>query len=150
MPNKVVGGCHCGNIRFTLRGDVPVTDWAARFCGCGFCTRHGGLYASHPSAELEVSIYDSDELGIYRFATASADFCFCRKCGVLTYLTCEIDGALLGLVNMNTLDERPAAFTRAPVMSYEGEDEDARIARRKKNWIPKVTIRLTSRDRPVD
>jgi hypothetical protein len=80
-------------------------------------------------------------LAAYRFATASADFCFCRRCGVLTYLTCEIDGLLYGLVNMNTLDQPVPGFASAPVMSYEGEDAAARLARRKENWIPGVRVR---------
>lgn len=134
------GGCHCGNIRYELGGEVPVAEWAARFCGCGFCTRHGGLYASHPGASMTVDLKQPDQVGRYRFATASADFCFCRVCGVLVFLTSEIDGNLYGLVNMNTLDQRPQAFQEAPVMSYEGEDADARLERRRKNWIAKVVI----------
>lgn len=134
------GGCHCGNIRYELSGDVPVAEWAARFCGCGFCTRHRGLYASHPGASMVVTLIEPAEVGRYRFATASADFCFCRHCGVLVYLTSEIDGKLYGLVNMNTLDRRPREFSQAPVMSYEGEDQDARLERRRQNWIARVEI----------
>lgn len=140
MSQSNTGGCHCGNIRYELGGEVPVAEWAARFCGCGFCTRHGGLYASHPGASMKVSLEDQAEVGRYRFATASADFCFCRRCGVLVYLTSEIDGQLYGLVNMNTLDARPEAFAAAPVMSYEGEDADERLKRRRKNWISQVEI----------
>ena len=140
MAGVSEGGCHCGNIRYQLSGDVPVAEWAVRFCGCGFCTRQGGLYASHPGAAMKIRLQDPAEVGRYRFATASADFCFCRRCGVLVYLTSEIDGDLYGLVNMNTLDQRPAEFSEAPVMSYEGEDEDARLARRRKNWIARVEI----------
>lgn len=134
------GGCHCGNLRYQLSGPVPVSDWSARSCGCDFCTRHGGLYAAHPGAAMTVTQRSANDVGRYRFATASADFCFCKVCGVLVYLTSEIDGQLYGLVNMNTLDERPAAFADAPVMSYEGENRDARLLRRRANWIARVRV----------
>lgn len=134
------GGCHCGNIRYSLKSEVPLSSWTARYCGCGLCTRHGGLYASHPSASLAVVVKMSEQLGCYRFATATADFCFCKNCGVLVFLTSKIDGQLFGLVNMNSLDERPQQFEQAPVMSYEGEKTEARLERRKQNWISRVEI----------
>ncbi len=141
MIDPVAGGCHCGFFRYRLSGTVPIHEWTARYCGCGFCTKHGALYASHPGAVLELMPRDRGLAGKYRFATASADFCFCRNCGVLTHLVCEIDGNTYGLVNVNTLDERIAGFASAPVMSYEGEDRSARMGRRKENWIPEVIVR---------
>ncbi len=138
------GGCHCGNIRYELGSEVPLSSWAARYCGCGYCTRHGALYASHPSAVMSVAVKRSELLGSYSFATASADFCFCKQCGVLTYLTSDIDGHLFGLVNVNTLADRPAEFARSPVMSYAGEAPNARLQRRKQNWIARVQIHLTA------
>lgn len=89
---------------------------------------------------MAVSIKNNGQVSRYRFATATADFCFCTVCGVLTHLTCEIDDVLQGLVNLNTLDNRPAEFAGAPVMSYEGEDYQARMQRRKDNWIARVTV----------
>lgn len=136
------GGCHCGNLRYVLGSDVPFSNWAARFCSCNFCVRHGGLYASHASASLSVTVKSARQLGRYRFATESADFCFCKNCGVLVFLTCDIDGIMFGLVNMNTLDERPAAMVDAPVMSYEGEAKGDRLARRRENWIANVQIHV--------
>ncbi|NNF52103.1 MAG: hypothetical protein HKN59_06665, partial [Gammaproteobacteria bacterium] len=130
------------NIRYELASDVPVAQWAARFCGCEFCVRHGGVYASHPSAALSVAVGDPEHLGRYRFATASANFCFCGTCGVLVFLTCDMGGGVYGLVNMNTLDERPAELAAAPVMSYEGESPEARLLRRKENWIAKVKVQI--------
>lgn len=141
MSYEVAGGCHCGNTRYRLLSEVPIREWAARSCSCEFCTRHGAKYASHPSATLIVSTKIRSRLSRYRFATASADFCFCSICGVLTHLSCEIDGHTYGLVNVNTLDDKPAAFENAPSLSYAGEDLVERQARRTKNWIPRVEIR---------
>ncbi len=138
MSFEASGGCHCGNIRYRLMSEVPIGDWAARYCSCGFCTRHGAQYASHPSATLVVSTKAGSKLGTYRFATASADFCFCSLCGVLTYLSSEIDGRTYGLVNVNTLDIKPESFKNAPSMSYAGEGIEERKARRRRNWIPRV------------
>lgn len=140
--NKAVGGCHCGNVRYTLDAEVPVEGWALRSCSCGFCVRHGGVYASHPSASLSICVGQSDRLGRYRFATASADFCFCKICGVLVFLTCEVAGQLYALVNMNTLDVRPLQLAEAPVVSFEGESPAARMERRQRNWIARVKLHL--------
>lgn len=140
MSYPAAGGCHCGNVRYTLNSDVPVSSWTARFCDCSFCIRQGGLYASHPTASLTVGVEKPERLGRYRFATASADFCFCLTCGVFVYITSEIDGQLFGLVNMNSLDERPQEFAQAPVMSFEEEQPEERLQRRRKNWIAKVQI----------
>jgi hypothetical protein len=37
------GGCHCGNIRFTLDWPAQPARIPARECDCTFCRKHGGV-----------------------------------------------------------------------------------------------------------
>ena len=87
----IAGGCHCGNIRFTLTGVPGDQVVAARECGCSFCSKHGGLWTSHPAAALAVAIARPGEVERYAFGTKSADFHVCRRCGVVPLVTSAIE-----------------------------------------------------------
>jgi hypothetical protein len=135
---RIAGSCHCGNMRFTL-------DWApeperipARACDCSFCTRHGGVWTSCPAGVLRVRVQDPALVHEYTFGTRTARFQVCRRCGVVPVVTSELDGRLHAVVNVNAFEEVDAALLdRAPV-SFEGEDTEARLARRRRNWIADV------------
>lgn len=134
------GGCHCGNLRLALHWPATAARIPARACGCAFCVKHGGVWTSHPAARLAVSIRDAAHVGEYAFATRTATFHVCTRCGVVPFVTCEVDGRAHAVVNVNVLEDLPAdRVDRAPV-SFEGEDVDARLARRARNWIAEVTI----------
>lgn len=136
----ISGQCHCGNIALTL-------DWAgdpraipARACGCSFCVKHGGVWTSHPGSALTVRIGDPARVTQYRFGTRTATFHVCERCGVVPLVTCEIDGRLYAVVSVNALEGvSPDALQRAAA-SFEGEDIESRLARRKRNWIGNVRI----------
>ncbi len=137
---RIEGGCHCGNIRFTFElpdagGAIPV-----RSCGCSFCAKHGGAYTSHPGAAIDVRITDPPEAMRYRFGTETADFHICRKCGVVPVVTSLIDGNLFAVISVNAFEGvDPADFDRSEV-NFDGETVADRLARRRRNWIPNVTI----------
>ena len=136
---KIRGGCHCGNIGFDLEwtaaGSIP-----ARACGCTFCSKHGGVWTSHPGARLVVRIADDALVSRYGFGTRTATFHVCARCGVPPLATSTIDGRLYAVVNVNCLEDvDPARLERAPA-SFEGETVDARLARRKRNWIAEVSF----------
>jgi len=64
------------------------------------------------------------------------------SCGVVPVVTSAIDGVTYAVVNVNCLEGvDPALLKRAPV-SFDGEDEVARLARRKRGWIPHVRIAM--------
>jgi len=139
---RIEGGCHCGTIRFAFfwpGGDtIPV-----RACGCTFCVKHGGVYTSHPKARIEVKVADPAKVERYRFGTGTAEFHICRSCGVVPVVTCDLDGRLYAVVNVNTFEDvDPASFDRAAT-DFEGETLDNRLARRQRNWIPDVRFETT-------
>ena len=137
----VPGKCHCGNIAYVLRWPGAPSQIAARACGCGFCVKHGGVWTSRPDAQIEVRIQEPAHVSRYRFGTGTADFLVCSRCGVAPLVTCEIDGQLLAVVNVNTFEGvDPASVARSPA-SFEGEDVESRLARRRQRWIG--TVRIT-------
>jgi hypothetical protein len=137
---RIQGSCHCGNIRFTLLWAPQPERIPARACGCSFCTRHGGVWTSCPTGTLQVDVQDPDQVHEYTFATRTALFHVCRRCGVVPVVTSDLDGRLHAVVNVNTFEDvDPALLDRASV-SFEGEDTGDRLARRRRNWIPDVVF----------
>jgi hypothetical protein len=60
---------------------------------------------------------------------------------VVPVVTSRLDERLYAVVSVNAFDGiDPSLLRRAP-MSFEGEGSDARLARRKRNWIADVRLR---------
>jgi len=87
-----------------------------------------------------VSVADASLLQRYRFGLGITDFLICRRCGVYLMAMMEIEGGLYGVLNANVLDCRAAMSGEVQPMEYGGEDEAARLARRKTRWTPVVVI----------
>lgn len=133
------GKCHCGNISFALAWEPDPAEIPARACTCSFCTKHGGVWTSHPDAVLEVTVRQPALVSRYTFGTATAEFHTCARCGIVPVVTSRIDGHLYAVVSVNALEDvDPALLRRAPA-SFEGEGKDSRLARRERNWIANVT-----------
>lgn len=135
---RIEGGCHCGGIRYALEWPGQAQDIRARACGCSFCVKHGGVWTSHPAAELSARIPDAELVSRYRFGTKTADFHVCTRCGAVPFVTSELEGRLYAVVNVNTFETvDPSSVARAPA-SFEGEGTGDRLERRKRNWIATV------------
>ena len=137
---RIEGKCHCGNITYVLRWPGAGTDIPVRACGCTFCTKHGGVYTSHRDAELAAVVLDAGLVSRYRFGTGTAEFYLCSRCGVVPFVTSAIEDNLYAVVNVNSFEGiDPACFSRA-VTDFDGETTESRLGRRKRNWIPSVSI----------
>lgn len=135
---RYTGRCHCANLRFVLDWPDAPERLPARACGCDFCRQHGGLWTASPAAELAVQVDDPGLLRPYRFGTCTADFHVCARCGVVPLVTSEIGGRTYAVVSVNALDGLdPARIDRTPV-SFDGETESDRLARRARGWIARV------------
>ena len=135
---NIHGRCHCGNLTFELLWPVDGAEIRARACGCDFCTRHGATWTSHPDARLHVVAAGHEHVNVYRFGTRSADFHVCTMCGNTVFVSCEIEGRVYAVVNVNTFDDEARTRVRAAPVEFEGEDLDGRLARRQRTWIPNV------------
>lgn len=131
------GSCHCGAVEIAYSTAKPLP---MRRCGCGFCRRHGCVYTTDPAGRLTVTA-KAGALVRYRFGHRNADFLLCAQCGVLVAVTAGIDGALRGVVNLAVMEPPVDLPPDIPVMDFEGESEEDRINRRRRNWIGHVEIK---------
>jgi hypothetical protein len=132
------GSCHCGNIAFDLTWEPEPAEIPARACDCSFCVKHGGVWTSNPRGALTVHVKDPAIVSKYSFETRTADFHVCARCGIAPVVTSRIDGELYAVVSVNAFDNVERSRLKLAPSSFGGEDEGARLARRKRNWIPNV------------
>ena len=137
----IKGKCHCGNIAFSLTWDPDPKEIQARVCDCTFCQKHGGVWTSNPRGALEVVIQDKTRLSRYAFATGTAEFQICARCGVVPVVTSTIDGHTYAVVSVNAFDNVDPAIVRKAPTTFEGEEIGSRLARRKRNWISDVRFK---------
>ena len=71
----------------------------------------------------------------YRFATRSADYLLCGRCGVYLGALAEIGGAPRVTLNLNAFDDPRLGIEPRPV-SYDGETAEAKAERRRLRWTP--------------
>ena len=140
----ISGRCHCGNISFMLDWRPEPTEIPARACTCSFCTKHGGVWTSCPTGSLRVSVKDRARLSKYAFGTETAEFHVCTACGVVPVVTSRIDGLLYAVVSVNSFENLEPALLRRSPSTFEGENEQTRLGRRKRNWIADVQFGGTS------
>ena len=114
---------------------------AVRACGCTFCTKHGGVYTSHPDARLNARIADRNSVNRYVFGTKTAEFYLCTRCGVVPFVTSTIENVEYAVVNVNTFENVDPSELDSSATNFDGEDIEARLGRRMRNWISQVTVR---------
>ena len=76
----------------------------------------------------------------YVFGTETASFLVCARCGVAPLVTSLIDGATYAVVNVNTFDSVDRSRIRPQPATFEGEEVQARLDRRRRNWIADVIL----------
>jgi hypothetical protein len=136
----IIGKCHCGNIAFELEWEGASPEIPARACGCSFCVKHGGVWTSDPKSRLAVTIRDASLVSKYAFGSLTAMFHVCSRCGAVPLVTSEIENQLYAVVNVNVLENVDQSWLRRAAASFEGEDVESRLARRRRNWIADVRI----------
>lgn len=134
----ISGSCHCRNIAFSLAWEPDPAEIPARACTCSFCTKHGGVWTACPTGRLEVRVQRASLVSRYAFATKTAEFHVCARCGVAPVVTSRIDGRVYAVVNVNAFEGVDASLLRRAPSTFEGESEAARLARRKRAWIADV------------
>ena len=128
------GSCHCGNLKLEFESALEPASLPLRSCLCAFCRRQGALSTSDPQGEVRITVADPAQLQRYRFGLGITDFLICRRCGVYLMATMDIDGGRYAVLNANALECRAAMSGAVLPMEYGGEDEAARLARRKQRW----------------
>ncbi|MEM7540676.1 MAG: hypothetical protein AAF384_03710 [Pseudomonadota bacterium] len=139
MPD-ITGGCHCENIRYEFFWPLDGDQVPVRACGCDFCQKHGGVWASHPLAKLHLTATSLTDVSRYTFGHATAEFLFCTCCGSLITAISEIDEILYAVINVNSFDPIDPLTLSSRATDFESEDIDARLARRQRHWTPNVQL----------
>jgi hypothetical protein len=85
-----------------------------------------------------VAIADPPNVSRYVFGTKTAQFHICAKCGVVPVVTSEIDGKTYAVVSVNALQGVDRSLLKHASATFDAENEQSRLARRKRNWIPSV------------
>jgi len=142
MTNLFEGGCHCGAIRFRYHSPLALEDMPVRECGCSYCVKVRGRYTSHPKGRLEATVAKQTTLSPYRFGTSTADFMVCARCGSAPFVTSRIGDKLYAVLNVNAFDGNPFADRPSPKADFDGEAVEDRLARRQRNWIGEVRVRV--------
>jgi hypothetical protein len=137
---QIAGSCHCGNISYALDWPGEAAEIQARSCGCTFCVKHGGVWTSHPRASLRARMTDAGEVARYAFGTESADFLVCARCGVAPLVTSRIGEQTYAVVNVNTFDDFDRSRLRVQPASFDGEELESRLERRRRHWIAEVSL----------
>lgn len=96
------------------------------------------VWTSHPQATLEVRVRDPEQVSKYVFGTRTADFHTCTLCGVVPLASCEAEGRLYAVVNVNTLDDADESLLERSAVDFDDEAGDVRIERRRQRWIADV------------
>jgi hypothetical protein len=130
------GGCHCGNVHWTLRSGLAASELPVRACQCEFCRKHGALSTSDAQGEMNFTVLDRGTLIRYRFATKSAEFLVCARCGIYVGAQMEEDGRFYAIANLRAFDVNEEFARRAQQMDYSGENSNARRTRRARRWTP--------------
>jgi hypothetical protein len=134
----IAGKCHCGNISFSLAWEPDPAHIPARACACSFCKKHGGVWTSNPHGTLRILVEHPALVSKYSFGTERASFHICARCGIVPVVTSLIDGKFYAVVNVNSFEGVDPSFIRRESTDFDGEDEKARLARWKRNWIADV------------
>ena len=136
----ISGSCHCGNIAFKLNWAPEPTEIPARACTCSFCVKHGGVWTSCPGGSLAVAVQRPSAVSRYSFGTKTAEFHTCSTCGVVPVVTSRIEGILYAVVSVNAFENIDPSLLRRASATFDTENEQMRLARRARNWIPSVVF----------
>ena len=135
---EIKGQCHCGALRYKLLWPIQSSKIPARACQCSYCLRFGGNWTSQPDARLEFTALEPTALGRYRFGSQTADFLFCRHCGVKMIAVCTIDKRDYAVVNINNIISPAQLEFEQSTTNFDGESTAQRLERRAQRWISQV------------
>ena len=137
----ISGACHCGNVSFNLDWQPEPKEISARVCSCSFCVKHGGVWTSCPAGSLTVLVKDPNRVSRYFFGTRTAEFYVCSRCGIVPVVTSAIEGHVYAVVSVNAFENVDPSLLQRASVSFDGEGQGDRLARRQRNWIGHVEFR---------
>ena len=118
------GGCHCGRVRYRVRGDLS----GVSRCNCSICEKKGYLHWIVPPAQFEL-LSGREDLATYQFNTRTAKHSFCRHCGVASFYIPRSDPGKID-VNARCLDG--VNLDALTITHFDGKNWEEAMAREAK------------------
>jgi hypothetical protein len=87
---------------------------------------------------LKIVVKNASLVTRYAFGTGTAEFHVCIRCGVVPAVTSRIGGRLYAVVSVNAFEGVAPTLLQRASATFDGEAEEFRLARRKRNWIANV------------
>ena len=110
-----VGGCHCGKVRFEVKGDLR----DAIACNCSICSKSGSLL-TFVGGEQFTLLSGEDILSDYQFGKKHIHHVFCPSCGVRSFASGQMpDGREMRAVNVRCLDD--VDLTAFEITPFDGK-----------------------------
>lgn len=121
MSQVFLGGCHCGAVRFQVRGPLD----SVAVCNCSICTKKGFVHwiVAHDRFEL---LSGADATTEYRFNTGVARHTFCRNCGIHAFYVPRSDPDKID-VNVRCLDEVDMVEVMKTCKAFDGRNWETAI-----------------------
>jgi len=135
MQGTLTGSCHCHRLQLALHGSLQPAETSPRACDCSFCQAHAAAWVSDSEGELVVTASDAEALGRYRQGSESAEFLFCRHCGVLLAVVFATDDGMRGAVNVRCLADA-GEFAPTQTVSPQQLPPEERRERWRRLWTP--------------
>lgn len=120
------GGCHCGAVRFRVRGPLEKVT----VCNCSVCTKKGYLHWIVSPERFEL-LAGEDVLTTYEFGTRTAKHRFCSRCGVQAFYVPRSDPDKID-VNVRCLDD--VDLSSLEVASFDGRNWEHAMASARPPW----------------
>jgi len=117
----LVGGCHCGAVRFEVDIPLDVRDTPIWQCNCSICSMTGFQHLIVERTRFRLTS-GSERLTEYRFNTGTARHLFCSVCGIESFYVprSHPDGYS---VNVRCLDGQP--FDGVELAPFDGQRWEA-------------------------
>ncbi len=81
-------------------------------------------------------VQDVNAIIRYRFASETAKFLICARCGIYIGAQMEEEGRAYAIANLRAFEGNGEFAQRAEPMDYSGENSSARRMRRASRWTP--------------
>jgi hypothetical protein len=114
------GSCHCGRVRFVVRGDLST----AAVCNCSICVKKGFIHLIVRPEDFEL-VSGREDLSTYEFNTKTAKHQFCRTCGMHPFYVPRSDPDKMD-VNVRCLDG--VDIERLDFATFDGKNWERAIA----------------------
>ncbi|MEE9588658.1 MAG: hypothetical protein V3V97_11620 [Hyphomicrobiaceae bacterium] len=132
------GSCHCGDVEVCIALSQPAPETDVTACQCSFCRRHGAGTVSDALGQARITSKAGTRMSSYRFGLATAEFLLCARCGVYIGAVIDIEDKSYATINVVGLAVPAFASHQPKAVTYDGEDVEARILRRRNRWTPAV------------